>query len=45
MDHLATTNGLHAQNLIGRGITLQEIGAMGVWKIFQVNILVRHVMK
>ena len=30
MDHLATTNGLHAQNLIGRGITRQEIGAMGV---------------
>ena len=29
MDHLAITNGLHAQNLIGRGITLQEIGAMG----------------
>ena len=45
MDHLATTSGLHAQNLTGNDIILREIGAMGVQKIFQVNILVWHVLK
>ena len=30
MDHLATTSGLHAQNLTGNDIILREIGAMDV---------------